>query len=169
MSLLNLSTPKGAVFSPDRKYRYALWRIWNPTRRPMMLIGLNPSKADEVVNDPTVTRGEVRASRLGYGGLLMGNIFAYKSTDPDALTGDGDFIGPETDFYLKEMITLSGVVVCGWGAFPAVMSRAGDVLRMIPKPFCLGVTKDGHPKHPLYVSYSTPLTEYYMGNIYEAR
>lgn len=166
LNKVDLSTPNGAIFSPNREYRYALWRVWNQACKPLMVIGLNPSKANEYLSDPTVTRGMTRAYNEGFGGLLMGNLYAYVSTNPELLTLEIDTlgriepIGDMTDFYLKHMISLAGKVVCGWGSFPAVNSRADAVLAMIPEPYCLGINKDGHPKHPLYVSYSTPMVKY---------
>ena len=158
--MIDLSIPSGAVFSLDGKYRYALWRIWSSAKPLRLQIGLNPSKAGAVRNDPTVTRGIVRADRDGFGGFFMGNLYGYVSTDPKALLRDGDFVGELTDRYLKEMIALANQTICGWGSFPAAAKRAGDVLRMIPEPYCFGVNKDGQPKHPLYLPYSASVVKY---------
>jgi hypothetical protein len=160
--LLDLSIPKGAIFSDDRKYRYALWRVWSSVRPLLLLIGLNPSKAGELNDDPTITRGIVRADRNGFGGLLMANLYAYVSTDPEVLLGKGNVIGELTDYYLKQMITMSERQLCGWGSFKPVSRRAPIVLAMIKEPYCLGVNFDGQPKHPLYVSYTVPMKKYLM-------
>ncbi len=160
MRAIDLSVLKGAIFSDDRKYRYALWRVWNPNRDLLMQIGLNPSSANELRNDPTITRGIVRAYRRGFGGFLMGNLYAFVSTDPKALIENENTVGELTDYYLKEMVGLSSLQVCGWGSFPAAMKRAGEVLKMIPAPYCLGVNSDGQPKHPLYVGYNMQFTKY---------
>ena len=160
---IDLTIPQGAIFSKDRRFRYALWRVWNTHRPLLMLTGLNPSKADAKRNDPTVTRGMVRADRCGFGGLLMANLYGYVSTDPNALLGDGDFIGELTDYYLREMIRLAARHLCGWGSFKPVVRRAPTVLAMIPEPYCLGINADGQPKHPLYVGYDAPMKRYYNG------
>jgi hypothetical protein len=118
-----------------------------------MFIGLNPSRATALVSDPTVTRCMTRAQREGYGGLLVGNLFALVSTDPQSLLNGGDTIGAETDAYLRQMIGLSDRVLCGWGSFKPVGIREAAVLAMIKEPYCLGLNDDGHPKHPLYVGY----------------
>jgi len=162
---IDLEVPKGAIFSDDGKYRYALWRVWNPSKEMLLCIGLNPSKAGAIINDPTVTRMMVRADRGGFGGLFMGNEYGFVSTDPDALLGEGDFIGIETDAYLRQMIERSGRTMCGWGSFPAAKKRAPAVLALISEPYCLGVNADGQPKHPLYVSYNTPMQKYPRGRI----
>ncbi len=160
MKTIDLSTPKSAIFSDDRKYRFALWRIWSGIKPYLTVIGLNPSVANEFRDDPTITRNIVRAYRTGFGGMFMANLYAYISTDPTELLKEGDFVGELTDYYLKEMIKLSKQTLCGWGSFPAVKNRADIVLGMLSEPYCLGVNKDGQPKHPLYISYETPIIKY---------
>lgn len=81
------------IFSPCRTWRYTLERVWAPpegyrgAREVAAFIGLNPSTADEVKNDPTVTRCINYARRWGFHGMFMLNIFALRSTDPRASTG----------------------------------------------------------------------------------
>ena len=72
----------GAIFSSCRKYRYALWRNWDETKPCVMIIGLNPSTADENENDPTITRCINFAKSWGYGGVCVTNLFAYCATVP---------------------------------------------------------------------------------------
>ena len=160
MKPIDLSTPQGAIFSEDGLFRYALWRVWSPNKPMLLSISLNPSKAGAIKSDPTVTRDIVRANNAGYGGLFKGNLYAYVSTDPQALLGDGDFVGTETDYYLREMIRMSTRHLCGWGSFKPVAKRAPIVLAMIPEPYCLGVNADGQPKHPLYIGYKTQMIRY---------
>ena len=160
MEGIDLSNPTGAIFSEDRKYRYALWRVWNINKPILVQIGLNPSKADEIRSDPTITRGIARADKAGFGGFIMGNLDAYVSTDPKALLNNGYAVGEFTDYYLKEMVKLSERQLCGWGSFKGMAERASAVYKMLPNPYCLGVNADGQPKHPLYVSYNTPMKLY---------
>jgi hypothetical protein len=170
MRIIDLSLAKGAIFSEDRKYRYALWRVWNPSKSLLMTIGLNPSVASEIKDDPTITRLQVRAYKEGYGGFLMANLYAYVSTDPKALLSiptdpkvllnNGDAIGEFTDYYLKQMVMLSERQLCGWGSFKPVIYRASEVYKMLNNPYCLGINADGNPKHPLYISYDTPMVKY---------
>lgn len=163
LKVIDLELPKGAVFSEDGKYRYVLWRVWNKSRPIRLQIGLNPSKAGAIKNDPTITRGMVRADRDSFGGFLMGNLYGFISTNPDALLRVGDSIGLENDIYLKQMIELSAQHLCGWGSFRAVEKRASIVLALIKEPYCLGVNHDGQPKHPLYIGYDVPATKYTVG------
>ena len=159
---IDLQIPIGAIFSEDRKYRYALWRLWNPNRPFLMTIGLNPSIASELKDDPTITRLMSRAYKTGYGGLLMSNLYSFVSTNPDNLLNNGNAVGELTDYYIKEMVKLSEVQLCGWGSFKPVIKRCGEVYKMLNNPHCLSINADGNPKHPLYVSYDTPMKKYVL-------
>ena len=79
----------GAIFSSDRIFRYILWRTWNEQNGHLMVIGLNPSTADETQDDPTIRRCVGFARQWGYGGLYMLNLFAYRATDPSELMKAG--------------------------------------------------------------------------------
>src|SRR3954469_17706712 len=87
----------GARFSADGLYRYALWRVWDADRGLCNFLMLNPSTADETVNDPTVARCARRARSWGYGGLVVTNLFAFRATDPSGLRAAPDPVGPEDD------------------------------------------------------------------------
>src|SRR5512135_175129 len=96
------SRETGARFSVDRRYRYALWRVWDRSRGACNFLLLNPSIADEVINDPTSVRCERRARRWGFGSLLVTNLFAPCATDPAGLRRVADPIGPENDAAILE-------------------------------------------------------------------
>lgn len=162
---IDLTLPQGAVFSDDRKYRYALWRMWSSIRPVLMVIGLNPSTANEVKTDPTITRVVVRADRMGFGGLLMANLYALVSSDPKVLLVEPDAVGEYNDSFLHLMIQMSDLQLCGWGSFKPVKKRAPAVFQMLKEPYCLGTNADGQPKHPLYIAYDVPLVKYQAGEI----
>jgi len=169
--IIDLSILKGAIFSDDGKYRYALWRVWNINKSILNSIGLNSSTANANNEDPTITRDMKRAYLSGFGGLIKTNLYGFVTPYPEELLGDGDFghaIGEFNDYYLKQAIRLSACHLCGWGSFKAAKLRASSVLAMIAKPYCLGVNADGQPKHPLYVSYDTPMVKYCWGNEVES-
>lgn len=157
---IDLTITTGAIFSDDRRYRYALWRVWNPNKPILGGIGLNPSDANEFKNDPTITRGMVRADRNGFGGFIMTNLHGLVSTDPKALLNNHYAVGELTDYYIEEMSKLTERQLCGWGSFKAVLNRATTVYPLLTNPYCLGINADGQPKHPLYVSYDTPMVKY---------
>ena len=146
-----------AVFSLSRTYRYTLSRVWNEKEPYVMFVGLNPSTADETKNDPTVTRCINFADAWGYGGIIMTNIFAYRSTDPKNLLTVDDPVGPKNDEYLLKTAGDAGLIVCSWGYFPEHEARQGDVRNRTLFPhrlYHLGLTKKGWPRHPLYLKKS---------------
>lgn len=157
MSLFPDAHHTGATFSPCRRYRYTLWRTWDAARPTCLFLMLNPSTADETDNDPTVERCQRRSLAMGYGGLVVCNIFAYRSTDPSALYTEADPIGPSNDQAILEQAALAGRVVCGWGKHGALHDRGAQVLALLRKngitPYALQINGDGSPKHPLYVGY----------------
>src|SRR5947209_5519102 len=106
----------GAEFSPCRKYRYKLWRIWDDSLPKAMCIGLNPSTANEGKNDQTINYLRMMLSNLGYGGFYMMNLFAWISSKPQDLLTCSDPIGENED-KLKEVEAICEDVIVCWGAF----------------------------------------------------
>lgn len=151
-----------AKFSTCRKYRYDLLRIWQDDDENIIsFIGLNPSTADEVVNDPTVFRCQKRAKSLAFSGMHMLNIFAYRDTDPKGMKKALDPIGQDNDNTLIEVCKRSVKIVCCWGNHGVYLERSSHVRKLLTpfadKIYCLGLNKNGEPKHPLYLSDATPL------------
>ncbi|HEY1197231.1 MAG TPA: DUF1643 domain-containing protein [Thermoplasmata archaeon] len=141
----------GAVFDIDRLYRYSLWRVWNEKLPKVLFVMLNPSTADEKVLDPTVTRCVGYAKRWGYGGLLVGNLFALRATNPKRLYSARDPVGPTNDAALLGMLPDVELVVAAWGNYGGYLNRGPYVAKMLVRVEALGVTKNGHPAHPLYL------------------
>ena len=141
-----------ATFSPCRQYRYSLWRHWgDPAGGYAMFVGLNPSTADETMDDPTIRRCIGFAKDWGYAGLCMTNLFAFRATQPADMKAVADPIGPDNDQALLRMAQGSGVIVAAWGVDGAHLGR-GDVVRgMLPNLHFLKLTQAGHPSHPLYL------------------
>ncbi|HEV2256526.1 MAG TPA: DUF1643 domain-containing protein, partial [Streptosporangiaceae bacterium] len=152
-----------AWFSSDRTYRYLLTRRWDVLRPVMGFIMLNPSTADAFRPDPTITRCAGFADREGCGGIDVVNLFALRATDPRKLAGHPDPAGPANDDFLADLARLAeGPVVAAWGAHAAAGARARAVAELFARlgvPLrCLGTTKAGAPRHPLYVRGDAPLT-----------
>jgi hypothetical protein len=156
----------GATFSNDRKHRYALWRIWDDDLPKLVVIGLNPSTADEAADDPTIRRCIGFARREGMGGLLMLNLHTWRARDPDELDAIGYKKSYETA--LKENRRIfqrvasmhhDGLFVAAWGAHFGAPSqwRRLDARKWLPNLYCFGMTQTGMPKHPLYLAASTKL------------
>jgi hypothetical protein len=154
---------RDARFSLCRTYRYSLTRYWRHPGPELVVIGLNPSTADEKQDDPTIRRCIDFAQRWEFSGLIMLNLFAYRSTDPLGLRGVADPVGPDNDAVLRS-ITRDRRVLCAWGAATKVSKlvhgpngRARAVLEQLATRdlVCLRRTKAGHPEHPLYVPGNT--------------
>lgn len=142
---------KGAEFSECRTWRYALWRIWDESKGCVMFIGLNPSTANENDDDPTVRRCINFARDWGYGGIYMMNIFAFRATDPRVMRLAVDPIGPENDHYLYIYHEASDISIASWGNNGVYLKRGEFVANSLAHLHCFGLTKGGHPKHPLYL------------------
>ena len=150
---------KGAEFSPCRTWRYVLWRKWDwqGFGNQVMFVGLNPSTADESLDDPTIRRCVAFAKAWGYGGLLMMNVFAYRATNPKDMKKAVDPIGPGNDEAFCFRRSQVGLIVAAWGTHCPI-EREIAVCRWIGKPIhCLGRTINGRPKHPLYLRADTKL------------
>lgn len=150
--------PSIALYSDCEKYRYSLTRIWDETGKRVNFVMLNPSTATEVQNDPTVERCERRARALGYGSFAVTNIFAWRDTDPRAMRAALDPVGPDNDTAILECAQWADHVIAAWGTHGAYLNRGDCVahmLRAAHRPlFHLGLSKAGHPKHPLYLAYT---------------
>lgn len=155
-----------AVISDCGRYRYKLTRqIPQPIRwvRPCLFIMLNPSTADAEQDDPTIRRCIRFAKREGCTRLTVVNLFALRATDPMELRKAEDPEGPFNDGYLLGAIEehlKTGVVVAAWGADPFATRRAEWLRNQIPPIECLGITKSGAPKHPLYLRSDAPLEQW---------
>ncbi|MGG7644713.1 DUF1643 domain-containing protein [Rhodovulum sp. YNF3179] len=147
-----------AVYSDCERYRYALTRVWDPDGTRALFVMLNPSTATEVQNDPTVERCERRARALGFGAFRVCNIFAWRETDPRKMRAAADPVGPGNDAAILEGCAWADRIVCAWGTHGAHLGRGAAVealMRRTGRPLHhLGLTKDGHPKHPLYIGYA---------------
>lgn len=160
-----------AVISSCQQYRYLLKRpseVEHPDRTTALFVMLNPSTADATLDDPTIRRCRGFARGWGCAGIVVANLYALRSTDPAVLRGHRDAIGPENDDWLRRLAGEFGDVVCAWGANaePARSAAVIEILRGAgARLWCLGITKAGAPKHPLYISASQPLLPYRMGDV----
>jgi hypothetical protein len=136
-----------AEFSNCRTYRYALWRTWDESKGKVLFIGLNPSTADEVKDDHTIKRCMSYAKQWGYGGLIMANLFAYRTPYPQELKQSQDPIGPDNDAWLKRLHQQADIVVAMWGNAGSFSHRAQAIAQVLPTLLCLQITTQGQPHH----------------------
>lgn len=150
---------KDAVISADEQYRYELTRNWGSDISPYVLwVMLNPSTADASVDDPTIRRCHGFTFAWGFSKFVVVNLFALRSPDPKALLKATDPVGPTNDQHISRAAKAAALIVCAWGAHPMARSRGLLVQNRLPFPMCLGKTKDGYPKHPLYVPAETKVS-----------
>lgn len=163
----DLRLSRDAVISECGRYRYSLHRKWaNSARMPVLWVMLNPSTADANIDDPTIRRCIAFSKAWGYGELFVGNVFSFRATDPAAMDDVplSELQGPEHIRQLYRMARSSAITVAAWGAHERVKSVS---LRTLSESFkspggiwCLGTTKSGAPRHPLYVKGDTQLQEW---------
>ena len=147
-----------ACFSEDHQYRYRLFRLWDSALPVIAFCMLNPSTADESVNDPTIERCERRARGWGYGALVVVNLFGFRSTDPAALYAQVDPVGPENIDSIVWAVRNSAMFICGWGTHGAHCGMGPMILQRLRdfypgRAHALKVNRDGSPAHPLYLPY----------------
>jgi len=151
---------KYASFSTCRNYRYSLSRIWDKQKKHVLFIGLNPSTADEEVDDPTVRRCLNYAKNWGYGGFRMVNLFAYRTTFPSNLKQVKYPVGKDNDKYIIKLSKKADITIAAWGNNGNLYSRDKQVLSLVSNLMCLKVNKSGQPAHPLYLKKDLKLTKF---------
>lgn len=152
-----VETRSTATISPCGRYRYDLTRRWG-TGPVALWVMLNPSTADADQDDPTIRRCRGFSTAWGCGGLVVVNLFAYRATKPAALNAVRDPCGPDNWATIDRWLWSPDVdiAVAAWGAsWEKVDQPRLHVEHMAARVgrhlVCLGRTKAGHPRHPLYV------------------
>lgn len=147
---MNNYTDSGAIISDCKKYRYRLWRIWDADKGNVMFVLHNPSTADENNDDPTVRRCVNYAKSWGYGGIYICNLYPYRATNPkDLLNKPFEEISPPQNmYYINQTLKKCSLHVLAYGN-PAIKDTTPVLFDNIY--MCLGLTKKGNPKHPLYL------------------
>jgi hypothetical protein len=159
----------GAVFDTSGRYRYSLWRAWSAYHPRIVFILLNPSTADEQRNDPTIRRCIGFARAWNFGSVDVVNLFAYRATDATELFKVSDPIGEENNHFLMQAVERCSTVALGWGTGGTLLDRNHQVISLLAGKkdvHCLGITKNGQPRHPLYVKGDTTLVPFIVpGNV----
>jgi len=152
----------GADISPCGFYRYSLWRAWDYSLPICAVAGVNPSIADHRIDDPTIRRCVYFARREGCGTLIMVNEYGFRETDPEKMKRAADPIGPGNDAALLAAMQRAQVRIVAWGVNGTFRDRDKAVCALLGDLplYYLGTTKDGHPRHPLYVRSDAPLIRY---------
>lgn len=151
---------KTAQISQDRKYRYVLTRQWLCNPIWCAFVMLNPSTADHEIDDNTIRKCMGFADSWGFGAITVVNVFAYRATDPRTLLKVEAPVGPDNAEHIQRVIETHPTIIAAWGAsFPKPLYPAVEAttvrLRSRPNVHILGLTRDGHPRHPLYLKATT--------------
>jgi hypothetical protein len=146
-----------AVISECGTYRYRLTRVWDADKSCVCWVMLNPSTADASKDDPTIRKCVGFSRRLGFGSIVVVNLFAFRATSPKDLRRTPG-VGEGNDWQITLALKRSSTSIAAWGANGAYFpDRVREVCRLIrehsARPFCLGLTKGGQPLHPLMVGY----------------
>lgn len=164
--LFDAGVTSSCHFSANLRYRYWLERTWDENLPRIAWCMLNPSTADETQNDPTIERVMRRSKRIGYGGIVVVNLFAIRSTDPHGIRKFDSVSEPKlpkrNDFFILNAARSCRIFVAAWGTLGEYGNRAAEVVKLLDghELWCLGKTKSGHPRHPLYVAYGERLRRY---------
>jgi hypothetical protein len=152
---------RSAYISDCGQFRWNLRRSWDSGEGVVCFVMLNPSTADDLVDDPTIRRCIGFAKSWGYSTLSVRNLFAYRATDPKDLKSAGYPTGGQMGDSELMVSRTANLTVCAWGA-KAPRWRVDQALELLDGAnlFCLGTTKAGDPRHPLYVPASQELVPF---------
>lgn len=149
-----------ATFSRCKTYRYLLEREWDSSKPKVLFVMLNPSTADHKQDDPTIRRCIGFAKDLGFGSLIIGNLFAYRATLPSDLAKAVEPVGPRNLKFLRKACRDADTTITAWGVAHVVKKLNPEkVLKSIDRleTYSLGYCKDGTPRHPLYLKKDSQL------------
>lgn len=155
-----------ALVSICGRYRYWLSRpceVEYPEKSTAFFVMLNPSTADASIDDPTIRRCRGFAKLWQCNGIVVGNLYAMRATDPKDLYESKDPVGPDNEKWIQRLLHEHGDVVCAWGdnaRKDQVEWFTHRVRQANARMWCLGITKKGAPRHPLYLKKDTPLIEW---------
>jgi len=152
-----------AIFSDCEKYRYILTRMWDEHKSKIVFIGLNPSTANEIKNDPTVTRMIKFAKSWRYGSISVCNLFGFRATFPEDLKKAQNPVGKENDELIIKEIKEADKVIAAWGNHGKFKNRSYEMLQQIAGDnlYSFGKTNQGEPKHVLYLRNNAEISKYY--------
>lgn len=150
-----------AVISPCGVYRYRLTRVWDTGLTRLLWVMLNPSTADATSDDPTIRRVTAFTKRFGYGGFDVVNLYSYRATNPRDLATASDRFGPDHKHHRAMALTDCSGIVVAWGSSAFVKQAPRLFWCRLPNVKCLGTTKTGHPRHPLYVKGDRELMDWW--------
>lgn len=149
-----------AITDSSGAYRYLLFRSWNEILPHVCFCMLNPSTADSSADDPTIRRCISFAKSWGCGSISVINLFAYRATSPKELKLTPDPTGIHNFCFVYLISQQAIMTVAAWGSLGGQLHQDMHVLPLLKNPVCLGLTKAGQPRHPLYTPGDAQLRPY---------
>ncbi len=140
--------------------------------KPLIVFGINPSDADKNESDPTIENVIKRSQRYGFDGWIMLNIYPLRDTHPKNLRDKyNQALHEENKQYIAQVLSdyPDADICAAWGININVSLYLKQCLRDIYNQSGLSkhswksigpLSKDGHPRHPLYLSLSLPLVDF---------
>jgi hypothetical protein len=157
-------TDADAVFGGGGTYRYRLSRTWDGSGKTATFVLLNPSTADATTDDRTLTRCVKYAAGMGFGGLVVVNLFALRTPDPADLDDHPDPVGPDNDAHIRAAAADADRVIVGWGNGGTKRGRAREVEPELgAELYAIGTTAAGHPRHPSRTPYDVTVERFSYG------
>lgn len=147
---------RNALISDCGLYRYTLFRrIDDKNDKCLAFIMLNPSTADATIDDPTIRKCKGFAERMGYSWIHVVNLFAYRATSPKEIKKASNPIGDDNILHIRAAAAMADKIICAWGCSGTYGRQNEKVMELLSgyDLHALEITKHGHPKHPLYISY----------------
>jgi hypothetical protein len=156
------------IISECGRYRYCLTREVALSGPVFAFFGVSPSVADAAAGEAAMRKNIGFTRRWGGSRCVVGNIFAFRTTDISVLGKCADPFGPRNAIELDNIIRQADVLVPCWGSRSRLPERLRPrvawlrrLLLTSGKPVkCLGLTRGGDPCHPLMIGYDTPLVDF---------
>lgn len=154
---------------PDDQTRY---RLGQQSLRPLVAIGLNPSKVTRTRSDNTVTKVRKIASHSGFDGFIVLNLCPLRSTDFKQLPAamDGETLAQNVRVLVDTIRSASpGAVWLAWGngivernylVETALAMWAEAHTGCMPWVQIGPLTALGHPRHPSRIDYRWRLSAF---------
>jgi hypothetical protein len=145
-----------AKFSIDKKHRYELSRHWDLSKSDILFIMLNPSIANEDIDDPTIKRLISFTREFRHGGFFVANLFTYIT--PYSKTLDTSIGLTKLNLKtIKNLVNKVDEVIYAWGNS---IKEPQELKNLVKNPKCFGKNLNGTPKHPLYLSSNSKLIKF---------
>jgi len=157
-----------AIFDRTGTYRYQLGRRWQASGAEVAFVMLNPSRADDSHDDPTLRACIQFAQRWNYAALSVVNLFGYRTPHPSELKQAKEPIGADNDRYVLEAVSVADKVVVAWGNEGGLLGRDRAILTQLEphhhKIYYLQLNRSGQPRHPLYIPRNVSLQPFPFAN-----